>query len=244
MHPTPVIATGAAAVLLAVCFLIGDRVRPLGRLLTPQGLVSFGGGMAAAYVFLHLMPELASARLALVDGAGQALPYEGKAIYYFALIGFLVFYGFKHFHAQLTRAATEALRRLDFPVQLGGFALYAWLVSFLLVRGVEGDPGMIALYAVAMGLHCAAISRALNEEYGLRQRRCGRFVLAGMVLIGWMSGLLVDLPPVAISLLLAFLSGALIMNSLIWELPAEESGRFLPFMMGGMLYGLLLLPVD
>ena len=33
------------------------------------------------------------------------------------------------------------------------------------------------------------------------------------------------------------------MNSLISELPSEKDGRFLPFLAGGLLYGVILLPL-
>ncbi len=64
-----------------------------------------------------------------------------------------------------------------------------------------------------------------------------------MALAGWASAALLDLPASLIPLLLAFLSGAVIMNSLILELPTEKDGRFWPFITGGLLYGLILLPL-
>ena len=42
---------------------------------------------------------------------------------------------------------------------------------------------------------------------------------------------------------LAFVSGAIIMNTMIMELPTEKDGRFVPFMAGGAIYGLVLLPM-
>jgi hypothetical protein len=46
-----------------------------------------------------------------------------------------------------------------------------------------------------------------------------------------------------LALLVAFVSGAVIMNSAIMELPSGKEGRFVPFMIGGLLYGLILLPL-
>jgi hypothetical protein len=43
-------------------------------------------------------------------------------------------------------------------------------------------------------------------------------------------------------LFLAFISGAILVNSTIMELPSEKDGRFLAFMTGGVVYGLILLP--
>jgi hypothetical protein len=51
------------------------------------------------------------------------------------------------------------------------------------------------------------------------------------------------MPNHIVALLLAFISGAIIMNSTIMELPSEKDGRFLPFVLGGIIYGLILLPL-
>lgn len=243
MEAHSLLETGFAAVLLAATFVVGERTHILGRLLTPRSLTSFGGGMAAAYVFLHVMPELHGARHAFTEAAAMALPYEGKAIYYLALAGFLSFYGIRHFHTRQLSAREGKPDRLDFQIQIGGFAAYAWLMGYLLLRGLEAHHAAIELYAVAMGFHCVAINRELSHEYGDDYYRSGRFILAGMALAGWASAALLDLPASLIPLLLAFLSGAVIMNSLILELPTEKDGRFWPFITGGLLYGLILLPL-
>jgi len=41
----------------------------------------------------------------------------------------------------------------------------------------------------------------------------------------------------------AFVSGAVIVNGAIMELPSDKDGRFVPFMFGGVIYGLILLPL-
>ena len=71
--------TGAAVVLFATTFLAGGRMHPL-RLFTAdrRSAVSLGAGMSAAYVFVHVLPELHEARRTLADTV--ALRYEGMAI--------------------------------------------------------------------------------------------------------------------------------------------------------------------
>jgi hypothetical protein len=64
-----------------------------------------------------------------------------------------------------------------------------------------------------------------------------------MVIAGWCAGALVALPVYGLALLVAFLSGAIIMNSSVMELPNDKDGRFLPFVLGGLVYGLILLPL-
>ena len=67
--------------------------------------------------------------------------------------------------------------------------------------------------------------------------RTGRFTLAGMSVLGWGVGLLFALPRYGLALLVAFISGAIIMNSTIMELPSEKDGRFLAFMAGLLGHG-------
>jgi hypothetical protein len=55
-------------------------------------------------------------------------------------------------------------------------------------------------------------------------------------------GMLVTLPQSILALMVAFISGAVIMTSSITELPTESNGRYLPFLIGGLAYGLILLP--
>jgi hypothetical protein len=85
-----IVTTGGVALLFAAVFAWGGRVHLLGALgLEPRSVMSFSGGMTAAYVFVHLMPELHGARAVLVDSASASLRYEGVGIYYLALICFL-----------------------------------------------------------------------------------------------------------------------------------------------------------
>ncbi len=237
------IETGAAALLFVATFLAGDRVHPFQTLVSHRSIVSFGGGVAAAYVFMHAMPELHDVREAFAESASIPLPYAGKGIYFLALAGFLAFYGLDHLHAYLREKDESSQSGRAFMFHIGGFAAYVWLIAYLLVRNVENTAASTALYAVAIACHLLAMTHELGNENRALYQRFGRFVLAAMVILGWVSGLLFDLPVMALTLLLAFISGAVIMNSLIMELPSEKDGRFLPFMAGGLVYGLILWPL-
>lgn len=243
MESASIIETGVAALLFAAVFLVGDRVRPLGALIHPRSMASFGGGMAAAYVFVHVMPELHGARQAFAKSVSTHLPYEGMAIYFLALVGFLLFYGLENLHTHLHRADATQRDGLDFKLNISGFAAYVWLMAYLLVNHFGESHVSLTLYVVALIFHFLALDASLRHEHGAAYARIGRFVLAGMALLGWGMGLLFALPHTVLPLLVAFISGAIIMNSLIMELPSEKEGRFLPFLAGGLLYGVILLPL-
>jgi hypothetical protein len=87
------------------------------------------------------------------------------------------------------------------------------------------------------------VDHSLRNEHGAAYDRYGRFVLAVMSVLGWVSGLLFALPGFLVAILVAFISGAIIINSSLMELPSEKDGRFIPFAIGGVVYGLILLPL-
>lgn len=231
------------ALLFCLVFLVGGRVHPLRPLMTDRrALVSFGAGMAAAYVFVHLIPELAGAREAFASSHSDVLRYEGMAIYFVALVGFLLFYAFEHMRrrSRSDEAPDEAAR--SFRLHLGGFAAYVCLMGYLLVHNLEESDVSTLLFAVAIAFHLLTVDHDLREEHGEAYERVGRFVLAGAALFGWGIGLLAELALPAIAVLVAFVSGAVIMNSAVMELPADKDGRLLPFLAGGVVYGLILAP--
>ena len=52
------IATGTAALLFAAMFVFGRRIQLLGALgFRQRSVISFSAGMAAAYVFVHVVPR-------------------------------------------------------------------------------------------------------------------------------------------------------------------------------------------
>lgn len=244
MKAHEVIETGGAAFLFAAVFLAGGRVHPFRSLVRDRrSIVSFSAGMAMAYVFVHVMPELAAARRTFAESVSMHLRYEGMAIYFLALMGFLMFYGLEHLRVRLLNSERADREASAFRLHIAGFAAYAWLLAYLLVRNLEGTGTATALYVVAVAFHFLAVDHALRHKHGAIYERIGRFILAGMCVLGWVAGQLFALPHHVVALLIAFLSGAIIMNSTIMELPSESDGRFLPFVMGGLVYGSILLPL-
>lgn len=236
--------TGVAALLFAAAFLFGSRMQLIrSRVKNPRSIISFGAGMSAAYVFMHLMPELHEARRTFVESVSMTLRYEGMAIYFLSLVGFLVFYGLDHLRARLHETTPEGEIGPAFRLQIGGFSAYVWLMSYLLVHHLGTSPASTPLYALAMTFHFLALDHTLHHEHAAAYERVGRFVLAGASLLGWGMGLLFALPHHILALLVAFISGAIIMTSTVMELSSTEESRYLPFVGGGIIYGLILLPL-
>jgi len=238
------IETGVAALLFAAIFLAGEKIKPLRVFIkNPRSIISFGAGMSAAYVFMHLMPELHEARSTFVESVSMALRFEGMAIYFLSLVGFLVFYGLNHLRDRLDETTEAGEVGLAFKVQVGGFTAYVWLMSYLLIHHLGTAPVSTTMYTLAIAFHFRALDHTLRNEHGDTYLRIGRFVLAAAAILGWISGLLFALPHHVLAPLVSFISGAIIMNSTMMELSDGKEARYLPFLSGGIIYGLILLPL-
>lgn len=243
-HTAEWVATGLAALTLAAVVLAGGRLHPLGAVTRDQRKrVSFCAGMAAAYVFVHVMPELEDVRVVFVESASIQTRLEGSVIYAAALIGFMTFYGLEHLRKQVRDSNAEQREQAAFRLHVGGFSAYATLVGYLLARDFEEGRAQLLLFTTAMAVHFLAVDHALSEEHAEAYVRRGRYWLAAMVPIGWAVGQLLALPLAVVALLVAFLSGAVIVNSSLMELPSDKDGHFMSFLAGGLLYALILLPL-
>ena len=242
------IATLTAAVLFMAIFLFGGKLhKPAWIRRHHRKVLSFGAGVSVAYVFIHLLPELAAAREVFTEITEHlSLPFPEYRVYLSAMIGFILFYGLDHMVAWSRKTKEESSsteRRGDtvFWLHIGGFSVYVWLVSYLMVRSIEEETVPIALYAVAMAFHFLLIEHSLRNEHASLFDRTGRYVLAIAPLAGWIMGVAMDLPKSMVITLLGVVSGSIIMNTLIMELPKEKEGKFWPFLLGGILYGAILL---
>jgi hypothetical protein len=260
----------AAALVFSAIFFFGSNVlipEPLRH--HRRRILSFGAGVTIAYVFVHLLPELEAAREVLArNEARMSLPFPALRVYLAALVGFMVFYGLEYMIVWARRPAGNKRdspsrdragkqtspqtgtvpgakdgeeSRLRRRVHVGGFLAYVWLAGYLAVRSLEEGSTPIALYAVALGLHFLSLDFSLLGEYGPWYDRKIRYAFAVAPLAGWGVGIFLGFGQFFTAALLGFLSGGIIMNAIVSELPKEKDGRFLYFLLGGAFYTALLI---
>lgn len=243
------IETLAAAILFAAIFFFSGKLRLPPRIRRHhRRVLSFASGISIAYVFVYLLPELATAKEVFLRTTEYLpLPFPELRVYLSAMIGFMFFYGLEHMvtYSRLTAGRKSLVEKTGGPIfvlHIGGFAAYAWLISYLMVDSIEEKPLPTALYAVAMGLHFFSIDHALRSEHASLYEKFGKNILAFAALAGWVVGIFTDISKPMVITLLGVITGAVIMNSMIMELPKEKEGKFLPFLLGGIFYtGLLIL---
>jgi hypothetical protein len=229
------LALGAAVVMAAV-HLGSPWLVFLDR--TPRSIwLSIAGGVSVAYVFVHLLPELA--RLQREHFQGHAIE---SFLYVFAVAGLVGYYGLER---MADRHGGGGVRRTPagvFWLHLGSFALYNLLIGYLLDEQArrEGTDGM-ALYAAAMALHFVVNDRALNRHHGALYTNRGRWLLAAAVIGGWAVGLAFEIRGEPVAALIALLAGSVVLNVIKEELPKERESRFWAFLLGAAGYAALLL---
>lgn len=243
-----------AAVVLALVHVVTPSLRFLAG--TPRSAwLSVAGGVSVAYVFVHLLPELAAAeeRIARVTEGGT---FAERHVYLIALLGLAAFYGLdrlaKTSRSKRRGAPVRAGRGAGgaaeagtgpgvFWIHTGSFAVYNALIGYLLLHREVMSLGALAFFTVAMALHFVVTDYGLNEDHEAPYRRVGRWVLVAAVAAGFGVGAATGVSEAAIAVLTAFLAGGVILNVLKEEVPSERQSRFWAFAAGMAGYAALLL---
>jgi uncharacterized membrane protein required for colicin V production len=234
-----------AAVILALAYVCGYRLRFV-ESIHPRRWLSFGAGVAVAYVFVELLPELAEYQdRFLAATAQQAFLFAERRVFLAALVGFVLYYGLENFvawsRASRTVRGQEGHTPLVYRLHLGGFAAYSSLIGYVLIREPESEPLALAFYTIAMFLHFLGIDHSLDREHGRIYQQRGKWILAAATFAGCLVGILIKIPDRYLATLMGFIAGGVVVNSMVMELPKEKEGRFWAFCTGALLYSLLLL---
>lgn len=241
------LTTLAAVLLFVLVHVFGGKLNFLA--VTPRSIwLSAAGGVSVAYVFVHLLPELAEHQERFREEAarpvGLLAALENHA-YLIALFGLGLFYGVERFARSASGGGEEAMREQPpaavFWTHLSAFAIYNVLIGYLLVHREETDLRGLVIYAVAMALHFVVNDQGLREQHGTTYHRYGRWLLAAAPVLGFLTGIRTDISELLLASLFALLAGGVILNVLKEELPEDRQSRFWAFAAGAALYSALLM---
>jgi hypothetical protein len=237
--------TALLAVGLAAIHLYSGRMRFLDVLPRSRWL-SAAGGISVAYVFVHLLPDLAEEQETIREAAGEGFNFLEYHVYLVALIGLAAFYGLER-SAKTSRRRKRSAGDEDstgagiFWVHAASFTVYNALIGYLLLHREEPGVWSLILFAFAMGVHFVVNDYGLRRDHKGTYDRIGRWVLAAGILAGWVVGLFFEVSEAAIAVLFGFLAGGVIMNVLKEELPEDHESRFWAFALGAAAYAVVLL---
>lgn len=238
--------TGMITLALSLAFcavhLFVARLRFLDRLPRSRWL-SAAGGVAVAYVFLHILPELAAHARVLQSEAALGANLAELAAYSMGLAGLALFYGLESYLLASKKnddgSQEERAEKEVFALHIGASAILAASIVYLLENQVGGDPAALIVYGAAVVLHFVGADFGSHKHHPELYQKAGRWVLAGATIVAWVAAMTIELPELVVGSLVAFVGGAIILVTMKEELPAERESRFLPFLLGAVSYTLL-----
>ena len=206
--------------------------------------ISFAGGVAVAYVFLHMLPDLVEYNKPI----GEFLlhnelltPFSELLIYIVALLGFMIYYGLDLL-AERYRAEGSG-DSFVYRLHLAMFCLYNFLITYTMSLRAYSNTTATILFTITMALNFVLTDRKFCRFYQAQFNQVGRFILIVALLLGWLYSVIFD--PVNVlmaAFMVAFLAGSVLLNVFREELPSNGLASYCWFTIGSlMIAGVLLL---
>lgn len=202
---------------------------------------SFGGGAGLAYVFVHLLPELASGGAELSERSGlidyAPTPLIEAFLFLVALGGVLMVFSVNVITRQKRNAPPLAVW-----MQLISFASINYLYAYSLPSLITTGVGFGVLFTVALSAHVLLADRYAAVHHPKRFRRLSRWIGSAALLMGLLHAyVLHPVDEITLATATAFLGGGLLMAVFRDELPEADQTR-LPWLLAGSgVMGLLLI---
>ncbi|WP_018924574.1 hypothetical protein [Salsuginibacillus kocurii] len=217
--------------------LLTNHILPASRVQRLRWL-SFSGGVAVSYVFVYILPALHEEQSDFGDQTeGFAMESE---LYFFGLIGLLSLFAVQNTANYFLRQRDDEEGGPFFWVQVSFFSVYNLLIAYIVISAdVEGVQALF--YVIAIGMHFVAVAHDLWREDARRYNKLGRYILACGIIIGWLCGMFLTLTPFALSIVFAFISGAMILNVVKFELPSEAQAHFPIFSLAAIGYAVIVM---
>jgi hypothetical protein len=231
---------------LAAIHILGGKRRFLDVIPRSRWL-SGASGVSVAYVFVHVLPDLAESQHVMREEAGEVLGFLEHHVYLLALLGMMVFYGLerlvKRSHPQAAKSDSDGkpMEAGVFWIHVGSFAAYNLLIGYLLLHREQPGGQSLLFFFLAMATHFLVNDYGLRQDHPRRYHHIGRWVLGAAVVAGSVVGATLQVHRAAIAMLFAFLAGGIVLNVLKEELPEERQSNFWAFAAGAVGYAALLM---
>ncbi len=235
------IAFSATLFLMVFHFMspwIANRLPQNGR-----AFASFSGGVAVAYVFLQMLPDLVEYNKPIGEyliKSDWLTPFTELLIYIVALIGFLIYYGFD--------LAAERYRdeghddNLVYRLHLSMFCLYNFLITYTMSLRAAASLTATILFTTAMALHFVLTDQKFCRFYTIRFDHFGRFLLIAALLFGWIFSVIFDpVNVLVVAFMVAFLAGSVLLNVFREELSLASITSYVWFALGAFVVSGILL---
>ena len=186
---------------------------------------SFGGGAGIAYVFVHLLPELASHGQALSEAPGMETfaptPITEALLFLIALAGIMVTYSLDVLATHERQAG-----RIAGSLHTLNFAAISYLYAYSLPSLISTGWAYGVLFTIAISAHVLLADRTMAARHPtIFRTRTRWFGTAALVLGLSHAALLHPVADLHLAIATAFLGGGLLMAVFREELPAVNRTR-------------------
>ncbi|MDC0277653.1 hypothetical protein OAK87_01615 [bacterium] len=193
---------------------------------------SFGGGAGIAYVFVHLLPELASHGQALSEAPGMEsfapTPITEALLFLIALAGIIVTYS-----TDVLATHERPAGRIAGSLHTLHFAAISYLYAYSLPSLISTGLAYGILFTIAISAHVLLADRTMAAQHPAIFRTRMRWLGTAALALGLLHAAL--LHPVAdlhLAIATAYLGGGLLMAVFREELPAVNRTRLGWFVAG------------
>lgn len=191
-------------------------------------MISFTAGVFITYLLLQIFPEL------------YVNQYLTRILFVFVLIGFTLFHVIEKYVYRHAKNSNEIRRELAEEHAMAFFG-YHVLIGVVLVGLTRGSliDGILFFVPVLSFTVVSSVSISAIRQDIVRQPLL-RLLLSVPSLIGVGIGLLFPVPEVISNVVLGFVSGTLLYILIVDSIPREKKGEPLFFLLGVLLYSLLI----
>lgn len=205
------------------------------------------GGVAIAYVFLYLLPELSKYLAVMEEHVGDSwLRFLADYTYLLALIGLLAYYGLDILAKTKNTAAQDNSETGSLPVflvHLSSFFLYNVIIGYLLIKEEFPNQWGLTLYFLALAVHFIATDHTLKDLHKEKYNKYGRWFLVGAIAVGWGIGAVFKVHEVIVGIAVSILSGGILLNVFKDELKESTFKNYTAFLGGALVIALLVMLV-
>ena len=199
---------------------------------TQKALASLGGGFAIAYVFTHLMPELAigGRELSTETYMSQYLPSPliESCLFFTALLGIIMF-----FSLDVISSSNTSAKKTNFRLHILSFAIINYLYAYTLPSLVTTGLTYAFLFTLAIGAHIILTDRTLACSHPKLFHRRARWIFIASIGLGIThSYLFHPISDLTLAITTAFLGGGVLLSVFREEMPIASMTQ-LPWFLTG-----------
>ena len=246
LHIGSILAAFWITVALMLCHYLSPIITRI-QWVNSRKITSFSGGVAVAYVFLHMLPSLVEGNQTigkLLARTQTLSPLLDLGIFVIALFGFNIYFGLEIL-ASRTKETDKFGKLQVYYLHLFMYGVYNFLITYTMPLRVQSGIFYAIIFTFAMGLHFIFMDRSFNRNFYAHFSVSGRLFLTFTLFFGWFITFITNpINTVVVSFMIAFLAGSILYTVFREELPASQSSSFISFTCGTLLITVILIALD